>query len=65
MSMLDKEKNFRSRLEFVRLWADYVRKSPNKVWSKQQADFINSVLGTANQDVELYMKVKNAVKNRR
>lgn len=60
--MLNKEKNFHSRLEFVRFWANYVREKPNKVWSKQQADFINSLLKTANQDVRLYKKVKKAVK---
>ena len=59
--MLSKEKNFQSRLEFVRFWADYVKKSPNDVWSRQQADFINSVLRTANKDAELYMKTKKAV----
>ncbi len=56
--MFDREKNFRSRLEFVRFWADYVKSHPNEDWSKQQAAFINSVLRTANQDIELYKKVK-------
>ena len=56
--MLDKEKNFKSRLEFVRFWADYVRKTPNSVWSRQQADFINALLQGANQDVGLYLRVK-------
>lgn len=60
--MLNNEKNFRNRLEFVRFWADYVRKQPNVVWSRQQADFINSQLRTANQDVELYRRVKEIVK---
>lgn len=50
------------RLGFVEFWADYVKKTPNKVWSKQQADFINSVLKGANQDKELYMKVKEIMK---
>ena len=60
--MLNKEKNFESRLEFIRFWADYMKKNPNKVWSKQQADFINSLLKTANQDVRLYNRVKRIVK---
>lgn len=59
--MLNKEKNFQSRLAFVRFWADYVRSKPNKVWSKQQAEFINSLLKAANQDVELYNRVKKIV----
>lgn len=50
------------RLGFVEFWADYIKKTPNKVWSKQQADFINSVLKGANQDKDLYLKVKEAVK---
>jgi len=56
--MSSKEKNFQSRLAFVRFWADYVRKNPNEVWSKQQVGLINSLLKTANQDVELYNRVK-------
>ena len=50
------------RIGFVEYWADYVKRNPNKVWSKQQADFINSVLKGANQDKELYLKVKEAIK---
>ena len=56
--MLDKGKNFKSRLEFVRFWADYVRKTPNSVWSRQQADFIDALFQGANQDVGLYLRVK-------
>jgi len=50
------------RIGFVEYWADYVKRNPNKVWSKQQADFINSVLKGANQDKDLYLKVKEAIK---
>ncbi len=50
------------RMGFVEFWADYVKNNPNKLWSKQQADFINSVLKGANQDKELYLKVKGIVK---
>lgn len=56
--MFDRERNFRSRLEFVRFWAQYVKSHPNQVWSRQQADFINAVMRAANQDVALYRKVK-------
>jgi len=61
--MLNKEKNFQSRLEFIKFWADYVKSQPNEIWSKQQADFINSQLRTANQDVELFKRVKRIAKN--
>ena len=50
------------RMGFVEFWAYYIKKTPNKVWSKQQADFINSVLKGANQDKELYLKVKEIMK---
>lgn len=51
------------RIGFVEFWADYIKKTPNKVWSKQQADFINSVLKGANQDRELYLKVKEKARS--
>lgn len=57
----DREKNFRQRLEFVHFWAEYVKRTPNAVWSKQHSDFINSVLRGANQDRELYMRVLSKI----
>ena len=51
-------RNKADRLWFVDYWAEYVRTHPDEDWSRQQADFINSILRTANQDVELYKKVK-------
>ncbi|MBU5687893.1 MAG: hypothetical protein KQA41_00595 [Candidatus Aenigmarchaeota archaeon] len=37
-----KIKNFEERLKFIDLWCDYIKKTPNKVWSSQQAEIINS-----------------------
>lgn len=54
-----------SRIGFVKFWVDYIKRTPNKVWSKQQADFINSVLKNANQDRDLYLKVKEIVSRNR
>lgn len=51
-----------SRTGFVRFWVDYIKRTPNKVWSKQQAEFVNSILKSANQNKELYLKVKETVK---
>ncbi len=56
---MDKEKNFRQRLWFVRYWANYVRTHSNADWSKQQKNMIDSVFMAANQDRELYLKVKS------
>lgn len=53
-------RDLNERLRFVRLWAEYIKKTPNKKWSKQQNVLINSVMKSANQDVDLYLKVKKA-----
>ena len=50
------------RLRFVRFWADYIKHTPNDVWSKQQNVLINSVMKSASQDVKLYLKVKKSVR---
>ncbi len=52
------KRNFAERIRFVRRWADYMKNTPNKKWSRQQNMLINSVIKSANQDVRLYLKVK-------
>jgi hypothetical protein len=39
-----KKRNREERLWFVRYWADYVKNHPDSDWSRQQADFIDSVM---------------------
>lgn len=56
------ERDLNADLSFIKLLVNHIKKTPNKVWSKQQADFINSVLRGANQDRELYLKVKEIMK---
>jgi len=51
-----------NRLEFVRFWAKYVKERDPAIWSKQQKELIDSVIKTALQDVELYLKVKKISK---
>jgi len=51
-------KDFEQRIWFVKYWANYIKKTPNRVWSKQHANFINSVLRSVNQDKEVYLKIK-------
>ena len=46
------------RLEFVRFWAKIVRETDPPYWSQQQKILIDSALKSANQDRELYLKVK-------
>lgn len=52
------ERDLKGDLEFIKLLVDYMKKTPNEVWSKQQADFINSVMRSADVSPEIYMKVK-------
>lgn len=35
-----KEKNFKDRMEFIERYCEWLKKTPNKVWSKQQKDII-------------------------
>jgi len=34
------ERNRQQRLEFVKQYADWLKKTPNKKWSKQQAKYM-------------------------
>jgi len=36
-----KEDNFRERLEFIDRYVEWLKKTPNKKWSKQQKDLID------------------------
>jgi hypothetical protein len=45
--VFDKKKRFLERIEFVRFYADWVKSVDNKVWSSQQAKFINSLMTNA------------------
>jgi hypothetical protein len=45
----DKAKNFKERLQWIDLWADYMKKTPNKVWSAQQKKVIDYQLTKAEQ----------------
>lgn len=58
----DKEKNFEERLQFVRFYASWIKKVPNEVWSKQQAELISSFMMNARNFMmsrEKYLKMLN------
>jgi len=38
----DKDANFKERLDFIDRYVEWIKATPNKVWSKQQRDFIDS-----------------------
>lgn len=41
-----KEENFRERLEFIDKYAEWVLKTPNRKWSKEQKRLIDSQFAT-------------------
>ena len=59
----DKEKNFQERLWFIHHYSNWVKRVSNKVWSRQQADFINSLFLNAqsyNLSPSEYLEMVNA-----
>ena len=60
---MDKEKNNQERIAFVKFWVNYMKSVDNKTWSSQQVKFINSVLKNADQDLDLYNRIKVASKS--
>ncbi len=36
-----KEENFRQRLEFIDKYVEWLKKTPNKEWSRQQKEIID------------------------
>ena len=56
--------NNRQRIEWVEYWVGYMKKTTNEVWSKQQADFINSVMKSADVNPETYLKIKNMIEKK-
>lgn len=64
----NKEKNFQQRIEFIRQYAAWVKKVPNKVWSSQQAAFIDSLFSNSKQPLlsaEAYLKIVDRAKQKK
>ncbi len=58
-SMFDKKQNLEERLKFLRFYIQWVKSVPNEVWSKQQAEFIDSLFENAKNfplDAKKYLK---------
>jgi hypothetical protein len=66
-----KEENFRQRLEFIDMYVEWLKKTPNKIWSHQQAEFIDSLILNGQNyslSVNQYLKmvdIGKQVKNKR
>ena len=65
----DTDKNIellhKEMLKFTIDWAEYVKRTPNEVWSRQQADFINDIMRCVFSDYDVYMKIKSIVERKR
>jgi len=46
-SIFDREQNLKERLKFIHFYAKWVKTVPNEIWSKQQAEFIDSLFDNA------------------
>ena len=47
VSKFDREQNLKEILKFIRFYAKWVKTVPNEIWSKQQAEFIDSLFDNA------------------
>jgi predicted ester cyclase len=63
----DKKKNLDESLKFIHFYAAWVKKVPNRVWSKQQAEVIDSLMLNA-QNFQLsreeYLQMVDRAKKR-
>ncbi|HLD48859.1 MAG TPA: hypothetical protein VJB11_00685 [archaeon] len=57
-----RKRNHEGNMKYIEQYVEWLKKTPNSVWSKQQAEFIDSVMKSANMDKELYMKIKGMKK---
>jgi hypothetical protein len=58
-SKFDRKQNMKERLEFLHFYSQWVKSVPNEVWSKQQAEFIDSLFENAKNfplTLEKYLK---------
>ena len=39
-----KEKNFQERLKFIEMYCEWIKKTPNKIWTSQHKKFIDGFL---------------------
>ena len=57
-----RKRNHEGNMKYIEQYVKWLKKTPNAVWSKKQAEFIDSIISNANQDKELYMKIKGMKK---
>jgi hypothetical protein len=38
----DRERNFEERLKFIDLYVEWLRRTPNEIWSRQQKEIVDT-----------------------
>ena len=46
----EREKDVHESLKIISIYVDWIKKTKNSVWSKQQADFFKSVYNAINEN---------------
>ncbi|HII60418.1 hypothetical protein [Pyrococcus horikoshii] len=49
------------RIRYIKFYVEWLKKTPNEIWSKEQAEFINALLENANNfplDKKKYIELK-------
>ena len=54
----DKKRNFESMLKFIEYYVKWLKKTPNKEWSKQQQKLIDSQLKSSKMTKEEFLQMK-------
>jgi len=55
---IDRKKNFEQRLRYIEEYAEWVKDTPNEIWSRQQKDMIDSVLKSSDKIKKEGIKIK-------
>ena len=60
-SLIDRKQHLRERLWFIHIYADWVKKVPNPIWSGEQVRFIDSMMQSSKDyalSADKYLRMK-------
>lgn len=66
--MKNSKRDMRERIEFIKRYVEWLKRTPNEIWSRQQAEFINALLENARNfplSKREYLKIKEKAKRLR
>ncbi len=64
----DRQENLKERIEFIRYYVQWIKKTSNEIWSKQQAELIDSFMQNARNfktSPEKYLEMVERIEIRR